>query len=413
MTESTPAAGKLSQPDASRLDEPSAGEPTVEEQLTEIEQIISGDSETSRGDSAPVSRGDSVAFDEATEKLVRHSRKTQVVQAPGIEGEVTSISWMLPADMSIETWASAGVALGQMERAVGWWIGDWWIHGEHLYGDRVAIVRHPEWRGPSFETCMNYGSVSRAFETSRRREVLSFSLHMEVCKLPPEDWDTKLDECVDRAKNGGKTSTRDIRQIVKRDRRATREHDLGEKTRRANERLDAEKKYGVLYADPPWRFEPRSRETGMDRSPDNHYPTMTLPEILSVPAPAADDCVLFLWATVPMLREALQVMDAWGFEYKSHIVWRKDRAGTGYWVRCQHELLLIGTRGAPPAPAPGEQPISCQEFSLGGHSEKPDDYAWMIEAMFPTLPRLEMFARGPREGWDVHGNESEPAPDES
>ena len=122
--------------------------------------------------------------------------------------------------------------------------------------------------------------------------------------------------------------------------------------------------------------------------------------------PAAEDAVLFLWATVPMLEPALQVMAVWGFEYKSHFVWVKDRIGTGYWNRNKHELLLVGTRGNIPAPAPGEQYASVIEACVGEHSAKPAAFAEMIEDMFPNLPAIEMFARGPRHGWDVWGNEA-------
>jgi hypothetical protein len=110
------------------------------------------------------------------------------------------------------------------------------------------------------------------------------------------------------------------------------------------------KRYGVILADPEWRFEVWSRETGLDRSADNHYPTSALNEIKArdVASIAADDCVLFLWATAPMLPHALEVMGAWGFAYKTHSIWAKDRIGTGYWWRNKHELLLTGTRGGDP-----------------------------------------------------------------
>ena len=113
--------------------------------------------------------------------------------------------------------------------------------------------------------------------------------------------------------------------------------------------------FGVIYADPPWRFEPYSRETGIDRAADNHYPTMTLDEIkaLDVPSIAANDCVLFLWATAPMLTQALEVMAAWGFTYVSQVIWDKDADGHGYWFINRHEILLVGTKGKIPAPAPG------------------------------------------------------------
>jgi len=166
------------------------------------------------------------------------------------------------------------------------------------------------------------------------------------------------------------------------------------------------KKYGVIYADPPWRFQPYSAVTGMDRAADNHYPTMDLPAIMALDVPSADDAVLFLWATVPMLVEALDVMKAWGFTYKSNFVWVKDRLGTGYWARNRHELLLIGVKGKIPAPAPGEQFGSVIEAPLAAHSAKPFKAREMIEEMFPTLPRLEMFARERFEGWDCWGNEA-------
>jgi len=169
------------------------------------------------------------------------------------------------------------------------------------------------------------------------------------------------------------------------------------------------KLYGVIYADPPWKFETHS-ENGMDRSADNHYPTMSMFDMLTLDVPAADDCVMFMWATVPMLPEALDLLSSWGFEYKSHICWIKDRIGTGYWTRNKHELLLIATKGSVPAPAMGTQPPSVIELPLLRHSEKPAFFADMIASLYPTTPKLEMFARMGRMGWDVIGNE---APDGS
>jgi N6-adenosine-specific RNA methylase IME4/ParB-like chromosome segregation protein Spo0J len=163
--------------------------------------------------------------------------------------------------------------------------------------------------------------------------------------------------------------------------------------------------YGVIYADPPWKYETFS-ENGMDRSADNHYPTMSMFEMMTLNVPAADDCVLFMWATVPMLPEALDLLHEWGFDYKSHICWIKDRQGTGYWTRNKHELLLIATKGKVPAPAMGTQPPSVIELPLGKHSEKPAFFADMISTLYPTTPKLEMFARIGRVGWDVIGNEA-------
>jgi len=207
----------------------------------------------------------------------------------------------------------------------------------------------------------------------------------------------------------GKTveATRAERQAEKKERRASREADIGQK-----QRALPDKKYGVIYADPEWRFEVYSRETGMDRAADNHYPTSAATDICArdVASIEADDCVLFLWSTQPMLPQALAVMSAWGFEYKSRCVWAKDRLGTGYWFRDKCEILLVGTRGNVPAPAMGDQWPSLIEAPVGEHSAKPEVFAEMIEAYFPNLPKIELNRRGPpRPGWDAWGNEAEQA----
>src|SRR5277367_2627433 len=128
------------------------------------------------------------------------------------------------------------------------------------------------------------------------------------------------------------------RSVVKKGARAAREADLGQR-----QAALPDKRYGVIVADPEWRFEPWSRETGMDRAADNHYPTSVASVIAErdVASIAAPDCVLFLWATVPMLPHALMVMEAWGFEYRSTFGWIKNKAGTGYWSRNNLELLWM------------------------------------------------------------------------
>jgi N6-adenosine-specific RNA methylase IME4 len=201
------------------------------------------------------------------------------------------------------------------------------------------------------------------------------------------------------------------RTLVKQATRADRERAMAERTEAAAAELaDSERRYAVILADPPWRFEPWS-PTGMDRAADNHYPTVTVDKLKAMTVPKAPTSILFLWATAPMLLEALAVMAAWGFAYKTHLVWAKDKVGTGYWARSRHELLLIGTRGDVPAPAMGLQPESVIEAPRGEHSVKPDEFRVIIEAMFPNCPRLEMFARTPREGWDSWGNEIDPPAD--
>ena len=164
------------------------------------------------------------------------------------------------------------------------------------------------------------------------------------------------------------TAAREATQKDKKAKRAAREQALA-----AKQQALPEKKYGVILADPEWRFEVWSRETGLDRAADNHYPTSTTEVIKSrdVPSIAADDCVLFLWATVPMEDQAHEVLRAWGFRYVSQFVWVKDKIGTGYWTRNKHELLLVGTRGKFPRRPRGAMG-SVLIKAPRGHSEKPD-----------------------------------------
>src|SRR5262249_5046775 len=146
---------------------------------------------------------------------------------------------------------------------------------------------------------------------------------------------------------------RQQRQAVKREKRLTKLAEIS----KGNGALPIGRKWPVIYADPEWRFTSWSEQNGMDRLPDKPYPTSTTDEIgardrASIPA---DNAILFLWGIGVMLPDALRVMAAWGFMYKAHLIWDKERIGLGYWVRYRHELLLIGTRGDIPCPLPGTQ----------------------------------------------------------
>lgn len=218
-----------------------------------------------------------------------------------------------------------------------------------------------------------------------------------LAKLPEE----RRNALIDRAAAGDKKVSAKVE--AKKDRREMREAELGKR-----QAALPDKRYGVILADPEWRFEPWSRETGLDRAADNHYPTSALEVIQARPVEsiAAKDCVLFLWATAPMMPHAVLVMAAWGFNYASQVIWAKDRIGTGYWFRNKHELLLVGTRGDIPAPAMGTQWPSIVEAPVGRHSEKPEKFYELIEAYYPTLPKMELNARVRRLGWDAWGFEA-------
>jgi N6-adenosine-specific RNA methylase IME4 len=172
------------------------------------------------------------------------------------------------------------------------------------------------------------------------------------------------------------------------------------------------RRFGALYADPPWTFATRSAK-GRGRSADNHYPVMTLDQIKAFPLPPmADDSVCFLWTTDPLLPQALEVMAVWGFTFKTvGFVWAKTLlkdhsdyfpSGLGFWTRANPEICLLGTRGSP-------QRISRNVPKLliaprGRHSEKPVE----INARIMRLvrgPYIELFARRRLDGWASQGNE--------
>ena len=195
---------------------------------------------------------------------------------------------------------------------------------------------------------------------------------------------------------------RDDRTQAKKDHRAAREQKLGEK-----QQALPDKRYGVIYADPEWKDAVWS-EKGKNKSPENHYPTSTLEVIKSRPVGdiAAKDCVLFLWTPRKHFNQALQVVEAWGFEFKTFLVWRKTRMGNGFWARDNAEALIIATKGKPPCIAMGEQDLACETYRNGKHSEKPDEYRQWIERHFKTMPKIELNARVRYQGWDVWGNEA-------
>ena len=183
-------------------------------------------------------------------------------------------------------------------------------------------------------------------------------------------------------------------------------------------RTDAQKggfcditKYNIIYADPPWRYS-QKRLSG---AAEHHYPTMSIEELCVLPVSglAAEDSALFLWATFPQLPEALRLIKAWGFQYKTvAFVWlklnRKTRSwfyGLGFWTRGNAEICLLATKGHPARKSAGIHQFIISPVEQ--HSKKPDETRDKITALMGDLPRIELFARQKTPGWDAWGNEVE------
>ena len=163
-------------------------------------------------------------------------------------------------------------------------------------------------------------------------------------------------------------------------------------------------KYAVILADPPWQY----KNSGFNESAESQYQTMSTEDICAmagiVNGFSTPETVIFMWATNPLLPDALKVMAAWGYEYKTNMAWIKDQGrGRGWILKSKHELILIGTRAN--TPHPKERPDSCFEADRGPvHSRKPQAIYDIIESMYDGA-KLEMFCREPHKGWASHGNE--------
>lgn len=175
------------------------------------------------------------------------------------------------------------------------------------------------------------------------------------------------------------------------------------------------KKYSVIYADPPWSYEQNMSTSGGDNqnqkwiiNADNHYDTMTVENICDFPVCgiADKDCLLFMWATCPLLPEAIRVGVSWGFKYATvGFVWNKKNINPGYYTMSGCELCLIFKKGKIPQPRGKRnirQLITCKR---GEHSVKPYEVRHRISEMFPNHDKIELFARDRFHGWDAWGNE--------
>ena len=173
------------------------------------------------------------------------------------------------------------------------------------------------------------------------------------------------------------------------------------------------KKYNIIYADPPWTFETYS-DKGKDKSAENHYPCMNIDDIYNLPVQdiSAENCVLLMWVTYPLLKEGIKTIEEWGFTYKTcGFSWIKKNKksdslfwGLGYWTRANNEICLLATKGKPKRVGKGVHQVVMSKIQR--HSQKPDVVKDRIVELCGDVPRIELFARQATEGWDVWGDEA-------
>ena len=170
-------------------------------------------------------------------------------------------------------------------------------------------------------------------------------------------------------------------------------------------------KYKIIYADPPWQYNNKSLNRG---GAERHYQTTCDADLekIDVASVCDDNCIIFMWATFPKIKSAIELMESWGFEYKTNgFTWVKKNKiadswfwGMGSWTRANAEVCLIGVKGKPKRIGKGVHSVI--DTKIGEHSKKPSLARSRIIELMGDIPRLEMFAREKNEGWDVFGNEA-------
>jgi N6-adenosine-specific RNA methylase IME4 len=301
-----------------------------------------------------------------------------------IPGELTVTGLVLAPSLSYEEWEGVGRVLGDIGRGVMFWIGDWITYGEANYGEKYSQAL--EVTGYEYGTLANAAFVARSIESSRRRENLSFAHHQEVAPLAADEQDELLNEA-----ESEKLTRNDLRAKV----RKRRERQL--------KPAPPSGSYQTIVIDPPWEMEKIER----DVRPKQHgfdYPTMTEDELSAFPLPdiAAPDCHLYLWTTHKHLPLALRLAEAWGFNYECLMTWVKNVGFTPYsWMRSTEHVLFC-RKGSLTLERLGLR----LDFNakVREHSRKPDEFYDLVKEVSPG-PRIDVFSRELREGFDQWGNE--------
>lgn len=297
----------------------------------------------------------------------------------------------LPDGLDYEDWQTLGYVLSRIEHSVMWWIGDWWRYGERAYGEAAAQAAPT---GYSLKTVQTAAWVADQYpESSRRREDLTWTHHREAASL--DDADKVLAAA---AENGW--SSRELRREVKR-RKAikTTAKAQGEDGTDWSDTEPEDGLYSVVVIDPPWRYD----NTATRGAAEDHYPTMSVAELTAIDIPANPaGSHLYLWVTNGFIKEGFDLMDAWGFAYKTTLTWCKPQIGMGNYFRNNTEHVLFGVAGSLPTLRNDVPTWFVADRTR--HSAKPESFYDLVESCSPG-PYLEMFARRRRMGWGSWGNE--------
>ena len=364
-----------------------------------------------------------------TQEVVATNGGPAAPEFPALLGALTPVGWQPPlramtlGQLKLE---QRGIAI--RHRAAIFALGDLVNYGQAKHGEKYAQIIDDT--GYDYSYLCQVASVARSIPMEDRVAGLPYGHHRAVASI--KDGETRkalllvagemaiprleFEEIVDdlkaqilpRGKNWGPDEARslldelppeeiaryarELRQVQIAKRKSERLAEIAAKRRALPDLPD--QTYEILYADPPWRFEKPAMGT-TNRSAEDKYPTMTRAELCNLPVSelVGDEGMLFMWARPGMLDVALDVMKAWGFDYKGELVWAKDKIGMGYYFRNQHEIMLFGNRGEYPIPAEKVRRSSLLTAKRRAHSQKPDELYKIIDSYYPEATKIELFQR--------------------
>ena len=308
---------------------------------------------------------------------------------------------LVEGDAPYEQWVEVCALTAALAKYGFFLLGDCLNYGTATYGEKYREAE--EFTGLTRKRLRQIAWVANKVDVSRRRDTLEFGMHQEVAALEPAGQAEALDWIEAQARRGKEPSRTDVRRYVQDLRRPPVVRNIGE----------IQGKFHVVSADPPWPYNDSGASapgTSFQKA-ENHYATMSIEKIAAIPVKdhVLKNAVLFLWVTTPMLSVCWPLIEAWGFEYKTGLVWDKVDHVVGHYVSVRHEHLLLCTRGScTPAPQDLTPMIdSVQTIKRGRrrHSEKPEEFRQIMDRLYPKGPKLELFGRRQVDGWTVWGDQ--------
>jgi N6-adenosine-specific RNA methylase IME4 len=298
---------------------------------------------------------------------------------------------------TLAEYQAVGEFISKVQKGAGWWLADWLAYGETRDDWKEKLSQVVDAGLVRERTARNHKYIGENVPPSRRREDVDFSLHAEVASLSPKEQTEWLARAADHD-----WSVRDLRAEIR----------AAARPRTITGQAALEGMYRVIYADPPWLYrDSGATADGSLGKAERHYAGMTIEQLSALPvqAHAMPDSILFLWVTAPVLLAnpgPRDVLEAWGFTYKTNFTWDKVLGMRGHYSHVTHEHLVVAVRGSCLPDRPTPQPKSSQTIRRSGeHSEKPEDFRRMIMAHWDG-PYLELFGRKRVEGWTVFGNDA-------